>query len=198
MPMSFVHLHSNFLHFLDLRHTNLNEPSISKWYRACEQAKSKSKQNQVTSYFYYVEILKKFYTDISQSRKGVTTTLYWFLTRQKYTTTFHCWTRIQANKYLLKSRIETLKNGVEKLTVKNLELYHWLRSCVFVVSFEYITYIVFQYIFFICWDLQIRFLFIKSVLLFFNRSLVRSYSHFKRIVTIKNVFFLYTFNKLWS
>ena len=142
--------------------------------------------------------IKLFYTDISQSRKGVTTTLYWFLTRQKYTTTFHCWTRIQANKYLLKSRIETLKNGVEKLTVKNLELYHWRRSCVFVVNFEYITYIIFQYIFFICWDLQIRFLFIKSVLLFFNRSLVRSYSHFKRIVTIKNVFFLYTFNKLWS
>ena len=146
-------------------------------------------------------MLKLFYTDISQSCRGVTTTLYWFLTRHKYTTAFHCWTRIQANKYLpkLNYRSPTKWCGkYPKLTVKNLELYHWRRSCVFVVNFEYISYIIFQHTFFICWDLQIRFLFIKSILLFFHLSIVCSYSHFKRIVTIKNVLFLFTFNKLWS
>ena len=198
MPTSSIHLYPNFFHFLDLGHTSLNEPSLSKWYRACEQTKSKS------SHFIFLlrgnlENFKLFYTDISQSRRGFTATLYWFLTRNKYITSLHCWTHVQANKYLLKFNNRNPRKWYgkcPKLKVKNLELYHWRRSCAFIVNFEYISYNIFQY--FIYWDLQRRFLFIKSVLLFFYRSIIRSFSHFKRIMTIKDVFVLYSFNKLWS
>ena len=156
--------------------------------------KTKSRHISITCKF-----LKKSYILIFQ--KVVDSSIPRFLTRHKYITSFHCWTSIQANKYLLKFNNRNPRKWCgkcPKLTVKYLELYHWRRSCVFIANFEYISYIIFQYIYFICWDLQIRFLFIKSVLLFFHRPIIRSFSHFKRIVTIKNVFFVYTFNKLWS
>ena len=200
MPTSSIHLYPNFFHFLDLGHTSLNEPSLSKWYRACEQTKSKSR-HVIFLLRGNLENFKLFYTDISQSRRGFTTTLYWFLTRNKYIAALHCWTHVQANKYLLKFNNRNPRKWYgkcPKLKVKNLELYHWRRSCAFIVKFEYISYNIFQYIYFICWDLQIRFLIIKRVPLFFYRSIICSFSPFKRIVTIKDVFFLYSLNKLWS